>query len=202
MYSNKSISEFLKELGSKNSLPGGGSAAAITGAVTASLVCFISNLTIGKKKYEKVEVEVQQILTKAEKLLKDLEGMIDEDSQMLKKILESYKSSDKDVIGGVSRDAVSFSMDMAQKCVEVMELVLDISKIGNRMLKSDFEVAAFVGDAAVNSSISNVKINLQNMKDEEYSKQTAKTYTKLIKESTRIKNEIIRIANQEEGESK
>ena len=144
MYSNKSISEFLKELGSKNSLPGGGSAAALTGAVTASLICFISNLTTGKKKYEKVEVEVQRILASAEKLLKDLEGMIDEDSQMLKKILECYKNSDKTAIGCICREAVSFSMDMAQKCVEVMELALEISKIGNRMLKSDFEVAAYI----------------------------------------------------------
>lgn len=202
MVSDKSISDFLKELGSKKSTPGGGSAAALAGAVAASLVCFISKLTIGKKKYAEVEATVQKILAEAERLLKDLERMVDEDSLMLEGILACYRSGNNDAIGDICKKAVYFSMDMAQKCVEIMVLALAISRIGNRMLKSDFEVAAFIGDAAVNSSISNVKINLQNVKDEEFSSHIAQNYTKLIEKSVEIKNEIIRIANGEEGEGK
>lgn len=195
MYPEKSINQFLDDLSSKNSIPGGGSAAALTGAVTASVVSFISNLTIGKKKYKDVEPEAKEILEKSTKLTEELANMIDEDSQILDEILQTYKKGDKQALLDVSRKAVDFSMDMTKKCVEIMELALHISKIGNRMLASDFEVAAYLGDAAVNSAIANVKINLGNIKDEDYVSEIKKSYTELSNKSEELKKQIVEIAN-------
>ncbi len=191
MYPEKSINDFLAELSSKNSIPGGGSAAALTGAVTASVVSFIANLTVGKKKYQDVEGEAKEILAESTKLMDELAEMIDKDSEVLDEILATYKTGDKEALLSVSKSAVDFSMDMTKKCVEIMELALHISRIGNRMLASDFEVAAHLGDAAVNSAIANVKINLGNLKDEKHITEVKNSYTILQKKSQQLKKDIL-----------
>ncbi len=195
MYPEAAVNKFLDDLSSKKSIPGGGSAAALAGAMTAAVVSFISNLTIGKEKYKKVEPEAKEILDKSQDLKNELARMIDEDSDILKEILDTYKTGDKEKLLSVSKKAVGFSLDMTRKCVEIMELSLHISKIGNRMLASDFEVAAFIGDAAVNSAIANVKINLKSIKDEEYISGVEDEYSRLREKSNNLKEEIIEIAN-------
>jgi formiminotetrahydrofolate cyclodeaminase len=149
MYSEKSIQEFLDDLSSSNSIPGGGSAAALSGALNAAVISFIANLTIDKEKYKEVEAEAKEILAESEELKKEMLLMIDQDSRILSDILDSYKAGDKNKVKTVCQDAVEFSMDMTKKAVRLMRLSLEISEIGNRMLASDFEVAAYIGDAAV-----------------------------------------------------
>ena len=195
MYAQKSIEEFLDDLSSSNSIPGGGSAAALSGALNAAVVSFIANLTIGKKKYEEVEAEAKEILAESEELKKEMLLMIDQDSRILSNILDSYKAGDQEKVKSVCQDAVEFSMDMTKKAVRLMRLSLEISEIGNRMLASDFEVAAYIGDAAVGSAIANVKINLKSLDDKEYKENIKKEYLKLKDESSRLKEEIIALAN-------
>lgn len=195
MYKQKNIEDFLDDLSSKKSIPGGGSAAALSGALNAAVVSFIANLTIGKKKYKEVETEAKEILVESEELKKEMLLMIDQDSKILSDILDSYKTGNQDKIKSVCHDAVEFSMDMTKKAVRLMRLSLEISEIGNRMLTSDFEVAAYIGDAAVGSAIANVKINLKSLDDEEYKKNIKKEYLKLKEESSRLKEEIIELTN-------
>lgn len=195
MYGQKSIEEFLDDLSSSNSIPGGGSAAALSGALNAAVVSFIANLTIGKKKYQEVEAEAKEILAESEELKKEMLLMIDQDSKILSDILDSYKAGDQDRVKSVCQDAVEFSMDMTKKAVRLMRLSLEISEIGNRMLASDFEVAAYIGDAAVGSAIANVKINLKSLDNEDYKENIEKEYLKLQAESSRLKQEIIELAN-------
>jgi len=195
MYSQKSIEEFLNDLSSSNSIPGGGSAAALSGALNAAVISFIANLTIGKEKYKEVEAEAKEILAESEELKKEMLLMIDQDSKILSDILDSYKDGDQNKVKSVCQDAVEFSMDMTKKAVRLMRLSLEISEIGNRMLASDFEVAAYIGDAAVSSAIANVKINLKSLKNEEYKENIKKEYLKLKNESSHLKAEIIELAN-------
>ncbi|PUU92515.1 MAG: Methenyl tetrahydrofolate cyclohydrolase [Halanaerobium sp.] len=193
MYGQKTIEEFLDDLSSSNSIPGGGSAAALSGALNAAVVSFIANLTIGKKKYKEVEAEAKEILAESEELKKEMLLMIDQDSKILSNILDSYKAGNQDKVQSVCQDAVEFSMDMTKKAVRLMRLSLEISEIGNRMLASDFEVAAYIGDAAVGSAIANVKINLKSLDNEEYKENIKKEYLKLKEESSRLKEEIIEL---------
>ncbi|RAK10605.1 formimidoyltetrahydrofolate cyclodeaminase [Halanaerobium saccharolyticum] len=196
MYGEKTIEEFLDELSSNNSIPGGGSAAALSGALNASVISFIANLTVGKEKYQDVEAEAREILAESEELKKEMLLMIDQDSKILSDILDSYKVGDQKKVRSVCQDAVEFSMDMTKKAVRLMRLSLEISEIGNRMLASDFEVAAYIGDAAVGSAIANVKINLKSLDNEEYKANIKNEYLKLKNESSRLKEEIIELANQ------
>lgn len=195
MYGQKTIKEFLDDLSSNSSIPGGGSAAALSGALNAAVISFIANLTIGKEKYKEVEAEAKEILMESEELKKEMLLMIDQDSKILSDILDSYKAGDQEKVHSVCQDAVEFSMDMTKKAVRLMRLSLEISEIGNRMLASDFEVAAYIGDAAVGSAVANVKINLKSLDNEEYKKNIQKEYSKLKEESSRLKEEIIELAN-------
>ncbi|ADQ15219.1 cyclodeaminase/cyclohydrolase family protein [Halanaerobium hydrogeniformans] len=195
MYSKESIESFLNDLASEKSIPGGGSAAALSGALNAAVVSFISNLTIGKEQYKDVEEEAKNILLESNQLKKEMLLMIDQDSQILSKILDSYKAGDQNKVKSVCSDAVEFSMDMTKKALRLMELTLAISKIGNRMLASDFEVAAYIGDAAVGSAIANIKINLKSLDDNKYKKNVEKEYKALKKKSSKLKEEIIKLAN-------
>lgn len=195
MYDKKSISEFLDELSSNNSIPGGGSAAALTGALNAAVVSFIANLTIGKEKYKENEIEAKEILAESEELKKEMLLMIDQDSRVLSNLLAAYKEGEQDKIKSTAQNAVEFSMDMAKKAVRLMRLSLEVSEIGNQMLKSDFETAAYIGDAAVGSAIANVKINLESLDQQEYKKNIKKEYQKLKKESSELKTEIIELRN-------
>jgi len=195
MYYNSEIQVFLDELGSKNSTPGGGSAAALTGALNAAVVNFIANLTIGKEKYKDVEDEAKSILDESNQIKREMLKMMDEDSEILSKILASYKTGNKAETKSICKDAVEFSLDMTQRAVRLMELTLEISKIGNKMLASDFEVAAYIGDAAVGSAIANIKINLKSLDDDDYKENIIEEYQKLQKKSAELKEEIIKLAN-------
>lgn len=195
MNKEKSISKFLDDLSSNSSTPGGGSAAALSGALTASVISFIANLTIGKDKYKNVETEVKKILNETEKLKKEMLLMIDQDSEILKSILASYKNNNQKQSEKICQKAVNFSMKMAKKSVELMQLNLEISKIGNKMLASDFEVAAYLGEAAVGSSIANLKINLKPLTDKSYKKEIKNEYQQLQNKSSKLKQEILKIAN-------
>jgi formiminotetrahydrofolate cyclodeaminase len=195
MYGNKTIEKFLDDLSSSNSIPGGGSAAALSGALNAAVISFIANLTVGKEKYQDVEAEAREIFAESEELKKEMLLMIDQDSKILSDILDSYQAGDQKKVRSVCQDAVEFSMDMTKKAVRLMRLSLEISEIGNRMLASDFEVAAYIGDAAVGSAIANVKINLKSLDNEEYKANIKKEYLKLKDESSRLKEEIIELAD-------
>jgi len=120
---------------------------------------------------------------------------MDEDSEILSKILASYKTGNKAETQSICKDAVEFSLDMTQRAVRLMELTLEISKIGNKMLASDFEVAAYIGDAAVGSAIANIKINLKSLDDDNYKENIKREYQKLQKKSADLKDEIIKLAN-------
>ncbi|MBQ6737116.1 MAG: cyclodeaminase/cyclohydrolase family protein, partial [Synergistaceae bacterium] len=70
MLMSKSCSEFSELLAEKISMPGGGSAASLTGALGAALCSMAANFTIGKKNYEDVQEDVKSILEKSERIRK------------------------------------------------------------------------------------------------------------------------------------
>ena len=90
MIKQSAIEKFLDDLASQNATPGGGSAAAIIGAMGAALVAMVCNLTIGKKKYADVEDEMRALLAKAEALRHKLTGMIEDDVKAFDAVMGAY----------------------------------------------------------------------------------------------------------------
>lgn len=198
MYKDTSIDIFLQDLSDKEVEMGGGSLIGLNLASVCSLICYICNLTIGKKKYINVEKEAQNILDEANDLKDITLELIDKDKEVLEEILMTYKlreESKKEYEDALIK-AVEFSFEVLENAVKVLNLVKRISKIGNLMLVSDFEIGAYMAYAAVESSVTNVKINLMNIEDENYIEKMKNKYLDVLENAYQVKEEILKITRE------
>ena len=90
-FASKSLHTFLDELASAEPAPGGGSVAALSGALGASLVAMVCRLTIGKKGYEAVSAEMRAILPRAEALQRELVELMQADTDAYTRVINAYK---------------------------------------------------------------------------------------------------------------
>jgi formiminotetrahydrofolate cyclodeaminase len=174
MIKNKPIQTFLDELASKASTPGGGSAAAIMGAMGAALVSMVCNLTIGKKNYLEVEEEMQGVLAQSEALRERLTDMIRADVEVFDRVMGAYglpkdteeqKSVRSDAIQEALRAATEVPLDCARACAEVIAICHNVAEKGNRNVISDAGVGVLAAYAALRSAALNVYINAGAIKD-------------------------------------
>ena len=183
MIKEKSIQLFLDELASKASTPGGGSAAAIMGAMGAALASMVANLTIGKKNYESVEAEMKDLLVRSEQLRDDLTDMIRADVEVFNKVMGAYglprdtdeqKAARSEAIQAALKEATDVPLQCAKLCSEVITLSKPIAEKGNTNVISDAGVAVLAAYAALRSAALNVYINIGNIKDEAFVQERRK----------------------------
>lgn len=179
MIKDKSIQTFLDELASKASTPGGGSAAAIMGAMGAALISMVANFTVGKKGYEAVDQQAQQVLDNAEKLRAQLTDMIKADVDVFNRVMGSYglpkdtdeqKAARSAEIQSALKEATDVPLACARVSAEVIKLSETVAEIGNKNVISDAGVAVLAGQAALRSAALNVYINIGGIKDEAFVK--------------------------------
>jgi len=170
-----SLSRFLDELASSAPVPGGGSTAALVGALGAALVSMVGNLTVGKKRYAEVEAEVKGLLDRSEALRHQLAGLLEADTQVYATLSQAYKlprdteeqrAAREAAVQAALKEAEGVPMQIAQACVEVLELCVPMAEKGNRAAVSDAGVAALLAEAALRSAALNVLINLASIQDE------------------------------------
>jgi formiminotetrahydrofolate cyclodeaminase len=177
MIAEQTLRRFLDELASSAPTPGGGSAAAIMGAMGAALVSMVCRLTIGKKDYEPVEAAMRAALGEAEALRQRLTAMIAEDVEAFDALMAAYKlpratEEEKTVRSRAVQEALKQATDVplacAQACAQVIELARRVAPTGNRGVISDAGVAALAAHAALRSAALNVRINVPSIKDPEF----------------------------------
>lgn len=177
MFKEQQLQTFLDQLASSASTPGGGSAAAIMGAMGAALVSMVANLTVGKKKYEEVEEEMQGFLEQSEALRVRLTGMIQADVDVFDKVMAAYgmardteeeKARRSQVIQAALKQATDVPLACAQLCADVIELCRPVAEKGNLNVISDAGVAVLAAHAALRSAALNVYINLGGIRDAEF----------------------------------
>lgn len=171
MYFEK-IGEMLEDIENKEIEIAGGSVVGMVLAITNSLIKYIANLTIGKKKYADVQDKVIEISEKAEKLKNEAMETIDKDKEVLEKLLDGYKirkENETEYIK-VCKEAVEFCLKVLKNAQETYQLSEEISKVGNKMLSSDFKICKYYAYASIQSAKVNVMINLEQIKDEKYKK--------------------------------
>jgi len=164
---------FLDELASGTPAPGGGSAAAYTGAMAAALVAMVARLTIGKKKYAEVEARMQSVLEQAETLRAALAKAVQLDSEAFEGYLAALKLL-KDTGGLVTwrtqavqqatLNASQVPLETARKAVAVMDLALQVITHGNLNAITDGGSAAALAHSALTSAGWNVQVNCLTLK--------------------------------------
>ncbi len=188
-----SIETFLEELASKASTPGGGSAAAIMGGVSAALSSMVCNLTIGKKKFAAVESEMTEILAQADKLRARMIYAIEEDVAAFAAVMAAYglpKTTEDEqkerhrAIQSALRSATDAPLECAKLCREAIELAAHVSDKGNPAVVSDGGVAALAGQAALRSSALNVYVNAKAIEDRAFADGRLQTLEALLSEGS------------------
>jgi methenyltetrahydrofolate cyclohydrolase len=169
-----SIDEFLDRLASGDPTPGGGSAAAIIGAMGAALVSMVCNVSFGKKGCEAAEPELRSVLASSEALRRRLSAMVAEDvaafdglmaAYKLPKASEQEKTRRADAIQASLERATVVPLECARACSEVVDLARRAAQHGYKHVISDAGVGVAAADAAVKSAALNVFTNAPSLKD-------------------------------------
>ncbi len=188
---NKNLVEFTDVLASKASVPGGGGASALVGAVGAALGSMVGALTVGKKKYADVEAEIIGLMKKAEEVRAALLKQIDEDAAVFEPLSRAYglprdteeqKAEKARVMEACLRDACSVPMEIMAKCCEAIELQKEFAAKGSSLAISDAGVGVAFCRAALQGASLNVFINTKAMADKAYADElNRKAYAMLEK---------------------
>ncbi len=199
MIKDKPVQIFLDELASKASTPGGGSAAAVMGAMGAALVSMVCNLTVGKKNYESVEADLKKVLTKAEDLRGRLTDMIRADVEVFDQVMGAYgmpkdtdeqKAARSEAIQVALQAATDVPLQCARACVEAIDLSAEVAEKGNKNVISDAGVAVLAAYAALRSAALNVYINAGGIKDKAFAEQRLAELEKILAGSDKRTEEI------------
>ncbi|QXP84701.1 methenyltetrahydrofolate cyclohydrolase [Methylococcus sp. Mc7] len=191
MIQDQPIQQFLDELASKSATPGGGSAAAIMGAMGAALVGMVCNLTVGKKNYEAVEAEMADVLARADALRAQSMDLIRADIEAFDRVMAAYAlpretEEDKAARGKAVQEALKAATEVPLVCARLCADIIELSEIaaqkGNRNLISDAGVAVMAAHAALKSAALNVYVNAKGVKDEAFARERVDRLETLLKE--------------------
>ncbi len=165
------IGEFLDRLAAATPVPGGGSVAALTGALAVGLGRMVAGFTLGKPKFAAVEPQVRvlaQRLARADDLLRRL---IEEDAAAYAELNAAFRLDKGDPqrggrIADAARLAASVPLETASVVARVQADLGELRRIGNPLLQADMDAAHHLADAAIHAAAANVQANLALMPPE------------------------------------
>ena len=197
---NMTVEAFTALTESDAPAPGGGSVAALAGALAAALSGMVANLTMGKEKYADVDAEMREMEPKAQELSKKLLDAITEDSNSfnvymdalkLPKATDEEKEARKEAMQNGLKEAAIVPLRTAQMAYDVMEYAqLAVAK-GNQNAVTDGKTGAMLARTAVLSAGLNVRINLESIKDEAFVQEMKEKLTVIEENAVRKEKEIL-----------
>ncbi|RME11435.1 MAG: methenyltetrahydrofolate cyclohydrolase [Ardenticatenia bacterium] len=179
-FREQTIGTFLDALASDAPAPGGGAAAGLAGAMGAALISMVTNLTIGRKKYADVEEEMKAIREQAEAIRVELTALAELDAQVFERVMEAYrlpretdeqKAARKQAIREALKEATEVPLRMAEQAARLFELAVPLAEKGNKNAISDAGAGVQLANAAFETALLNVAINLSLLDDEAFAAQ-------------------------------
>jgi glutamate formiminotransferase/formiminotetrahydrofolate cyclodeaminase len=181
---------FADELSMDSPAPGGGSVAALCGALSAGLSSMVANLTVGKKGYEPVRGEMAATAVQAQGLKDSLLEAVDRDTQAFNKVMDAFRlpkttpeqAGEKDrAIEEANKEATLVPLEVLEKAVEAAGLAKAAAAKGNRNSLSDAGVAGLTAQAAGEGAYYNVLINLCGIRDGKFAGEVRRKAERLRK---------------------
>ena len=175
MYLERQLLEYLDDLASAKPTPGGGSTAALSGAMGVALVCMVARLTLGKAEYAAAHKEVEEIVQHAEVLRARFQVLMSEDMEAYGRLSACFKlpkaSSEEKAIRARAiqsslRDAALVPLEIAERAVELVHYCRRIAEIGNKNVLSDIATGSTLASAAASGASWMVRVNIQGLKDQ------------------------------------
>ena len=200
MLANMSVKDFLVETASNAPVPGGGSVAALSAGIAAALTEMVANLTVGKKNYEAVQEEMQEVAKAAAEFRAKFVADIDKDSDAFNEVMAAFKfpkatdeeiEARKNAIQEATKKAALVPLDVAKDAFRIMEIIATVVEKGNKNAVTDGAVAAMMARTAVLSALYNVKINLGSIKDQDFVAQVTSEVQALESKVEDVEKEIL-----------
>ena len=180
LFKDYTVDKFILELSSDAPSPGGGSTAALVAALSSSLNSMVYSLTIGKKVFEKLSDNEKNKMVKlqeeAKEFIKKAQNFMEQDRNDFLSLMDSYKLPKdneeeiiirKEKIKENTMQAMETPLLLAEECIKFYDNIEFAIKHGNKNLISDAGVATVLLHSAIESSIINVKVNLNFLREEE-----------------------------------
>jgi formiminotetrahydrofolate cyclodeaminase len=205
MPNKTSLKSFLDELASSSPAPGGGSVAALAGALGAALTSMVCNLTIGKKKYADVEDEMKKIVKQSEELRERFTVLVEKDTEAFNKVMEAFslpkdneaqKALRNAAIEAATKEATMVPLEVMKHCIDAMALAQNVAASGNKNSISDAGVSALMLHAACESAALNVRINLNGLADSEFVNWKTEEVISILKTSRMMVEETQTIVSE------
>ena len=190
---------YLDRLASDSPTPGGGSVAALVGALGAALNSMVASFTVGRPKYAEVEREVKQLLAESEQLRRRLQELVAADMEAYAHVSAAYglprqteaeKEARTAAIQQALRTALAVPLEATGLCEQTLELADKLRGKGNRNLLSDVGCAVQFAQAALECAALNVEINLRGLKDESFVKDTRARLEAMIARGRRLRDKV------------
>jgi formiminotetrahydrofolate cyclodeaminase len=171
-----SVSQFLAALASSDPTPGGGTAAAMAGAMGTSLLMMVAGLPKTRTNDEAEHLALAAAHAALAPLAGRLRGLADEDSEAYDQVTAAYrlpKQSEADktarsaAIQSALRAATMVPLDTLQACAEALQQAVVVARHGHVAAASDVAVAVGLLEAAANGAAANVRVNVEGLKDKD-----------------------------------
>lgn len=171
------VRAFSEKLASNAPAPGGGSAAALSGALGAALISMVCRLTQGKEKYAEFESLVMETIPKSDELMNALLDGIQKDTNAFDGVIAAFglpKGTDAEKVARTEaiqkayKEAIVSPETTAEDCLAVMRLAKSLLYKSNKSAASDLTVGALQAFAGLSGALENVAINLPSIKDTAY----------------------------------
>jgi len=199
------LDQFLDALASDAPTPGGGTAAAMGGAMGASLAEMVAALTLSKEKYADAHEAMRAIADAAQVARAELVRLAAEDSEAydavvaarrLPKDTEDQKTERARRISAANAHAAEVPMQTARAAVRLLLALPDLAEKGNPNAVSDVGAAALLLDACNEAALLNVGINLSGIEDPDLVAGMQRETADLQEESQRLRSQVVALVRK------
>lgn len=199
-YLEGSLADYLDRLASAEPEPGGGSVAALVGALAAGLLTMVADLTLGREKFAAVEEDMARLRSRAEELRAQLQELVTLDAQAyaavaaamkLPRETEAQAEERRRVLQEALVGAAKVPLRVAQAALEVARLCPEAAEKGNPNAVSDAGVAVLLADAAAQSAALNVKINLNWIEDKGFNREAWAQIEGVLSETAKLRDVVL-----------
>ena len=193
------LSTFLDELAAGTPTPGGGSVAALVGALAAGLESMVAHYTVGREEFASVQPQVEEVLRSAESLRGELTSLVDADVAAYAQVAAAYrlpretapeKKARTAAIQEALKAACQVPVRTALACHHVLRLTRTLVDKGNPRLVSDVGVAAALAEAAFQCAWLNVEVNLGAIRDQAYVEQVRRIIEPLLGKQQYLREDV------------
>ena len=208
MLTELKVTDFLDKVAGSDPVPGGGSVAALSGALASALGAMVARLTVGKKNYEASWAEMERVAADLSAAREGFTADIDRDSEAYDRVFACFKmpkATDEEkaarsaAIQEATRQAALVPMEVARKAFALMPALAYVARNGNRNAVTDACVAMMCARTAVLGALLNVKINLSSIKDEAFVKAMAEEAARLEIDTMEQERNLLLYAKEKHG---